>query len=155
MAVGGKRQEDAYELALRALSRKERSEAELDAWLSGRGVGEAERGDVLARLAEAGGIDDERFARRYAEDKRELADWGPQRISEALSRKGIRQELIDAALSAETDEDIGTRAAELLIRNGAEVTDERGRQRAVGLLVRRGFPLEAAYDAVRALERNG
>ena len=31
--------------------------------------------------------------------------------------------------------------------------DERGRERALGLLVRRGYPLELAYDAVRAFER--
>jgi hypothetical protein len=36
-----------------------------------------------------------------------------------------------------------------------EVADERGRQRALALLARRGFPLEAAYDSVRALERKG
>ena len=145
----------AYELALRALNRRERSEAELDAWLADRGVGEAERAEVLALLAEAGAIDDERFARRYAEDKRELAGWGPDRIAEALAKRGISPALIDAALTVETDDDIAARAVELLVRSGAEVTDERGRQRALGLLVRRGFPLEIAYDAVRGLERNG
>ena len=31
--------------------------------------------------------------------------------------------------------------------------DERGRERALGLLVRRGYALELAYDAVRAFER--
>ena len=32
-------------------------------------------------------------------------------------------------------------------------TGERERERALGLLVRRGYPLELAYDAVRAAER--
>ena len=31
--------------------------------------------------------------------------------------------------------------------------DDRGRERALGLLVRRGYDLELAYDAVRAFER--
>jgi regulatory protein len=147
--------DDAYELALRALNRNERSEAELDAWLAHRGVGQAERAEVLALLAEAGAVDDERFARRFAEDKRELAGWGPDRIAESLAKRGISQELIDAALAAETDDELAGRAAELLVRSGAEVTGERGRQRALGLLVRRGFPLEIAYDAIRGLQRNG
>jgi SOS response regulatory protein OraA/RecX len=33
-------------------------------------VEDAERAEVLARLVEEGAIEDERFARRYAEDKR-------------------------------------------------------------------------------------
>jgi hypothetical protein len=30
---------------------------------------------------------------------------------------------------------------------------ERARERALGLLVRRGYPLELAYEAVRTVER--
>jgi regulatory protein len=118
-------------------------------------VGEAERIEVLTRLAEDGSIDDERFARRYAEDKRELAGWGPDRIREALVARGTPGDLIDAALAAEPGDELVARASALLARSGAEVADERGRQRALAQLARRGFPLEAAYDAVRALERNG
>ena len=92
--------EDAYELALKALSHKERTEAELAEWLRERGVEEAELAEVIAPADEAGAIDDERFARRYAEDKRELRGWGPDRIAEALrARRGARA-LIEAALGA-------------------------------------------------------
>jgi regulatory protein len=147
--------EGVYELALKALRYKERTESELRAWLGERGVEEGEIEEVIALLGDAGAIDDRSFACRYAEDKRELAGWGPDRIAESLAKRGISQELIDAALAAETGDEIATRAAELLVRSGAEVTDERDRQRALGLLMRRGFPLEIAYDAVRGLERNG
>jgi regulatory protein len=114
-----------------------------------------ERIEVLTRLVEDGSIDDERFARRYAEDKRELAGWGPDRIREALVSRGIPADLIDSALGAEDQDEIVARASALLARNGTVVGDERGRQRALAQLARRGFPLEAAYDAVRRLERNG
>jgi regulatory protein len=110
---------------------------------------------VLTRLVEDGSIDDERFARRYAEDKRELAGWGPERIREALSSRGISADLIEAALAAESEDEVVARASALLARSGTEVADEGGRKRALAQLARRGFPLEAAYDAVRALERNG
>jgi regulatory protein len=118
-------------------------------------VEEDARIEVLTRLVEDGSIDDERFARRYAEDKRELAGWGPDRIREALAGRGIQEDLIDAALGAEGDEEVVARATAVLVGSGTEVLDERGRQRALAQLARRGFPLEAAYDAVRALERNG
>jgi regulatory protein len=118
-------------------------------------VEEDERIAVLTRLVEEGSIDDERFARRYAEDKRELAGWGPDRIREALAARGVPADLIDAAVASESEEDVVARASAMLARSGTEVADERGRQRALAQLARRGFPLEAAYDAVRALERNG
>ena len=34
----------------------------------------------------------------------------------------------------------------------AAPSDDRGRERALGLLVRKGYELELAYDAVRAFE---
>ena len=43
----------------------------------------------------------------------------------------------------------------MLGEGGREVADEAGRKRALALLARRGYPLEVAYDAVRAYERNG
>ena len=76
--------QDAYELALKALGYKERTEAELRGWLAERGIQDAEIEEVVALLAEAGAIDDASFARRYADDKRLLAGWGPDRIVRAL-----------------------------------------------------------------------
>ena len=61
---------------------------------------ESERIQVLTRLVEDGSIDDERFARRYAEDKRELAGWGPDRIREALAERGVPEELIAEAIAS-------------------------------------------------------
>src|SRR4051812_12833809 len=95
--------DDAYELALRALNRKERTESELRVWLAEREVGEAEIEEVIALLAEAGAIDDRSFARRFAEDKRELAGWGPDRIARALKTRGVRAEHIEEAIAGEDE----------------------------------------------------
>jgi regulatory protein len=147
------KQIDAYELALGALSHKERTEAELAEWLRGRGVEEAELAEALTRLVEDGAIDDERFARRYAEDKRELRGWGPDRIADALRARGLDEGLIEAATGTEDAGEIAGRALEVLEQNGASVEDDASRAKALSLLARRGYPLETAYDAVRALER--
>ena len=144
---------DAYELALQALSRKERTEAELEGWLRERGVEEDELAEAMARLAEAGAVDDERFARCFAEDKRELRGWGPERIGEALRGRGVSEALVEAVLTAESPEESVARAARLLAESGAEAGDEDSRGRALSLLARRGYPLEVAYEAVRRLER--
>jgi regulatory protein len=116
-------------------------------------VDQAEMDDVVAVLAEAGAVDDEGFARRYASDKRLLAGWGADRIEAALQGRGVAREHIDAALAGEDEEAQFERATSLLLGRGMSCDGERERERALGLLVRRGFPLELAYDAVRAAER--
>src|SRR5512144_1895549 len=142
---------DAHELALRALSYKERTESELRAWLAERGVEGGEIEEVIALLIEAGAVDDERFARRYAEDKRQLAGWGPDRITRALEGRGVPREHIEAALGGEDERAQLERATALLSDRGMHCDSER--ERALGLLVRRGYPMELAYEAVRAAER--
>jgi regulatory protein len=145
--------EDAYELALRALSYKERTESELRTWLAERGVEEAEVEEVIALLAEAGAIDDASFARRYAEDKRQFAGWGPERIARALEGRGVTREQIEAALAGEDEQLQLQRAIALLGDRGIRCDAERERRRALALLVRRGYSKELAYEAVRATER--
>src|SRR5262245_58880858 len=145
--------EDPYELALEALSRKERTESELRGWLAERGVEEGEAEEVIALLAEAGAIDDASFARRYAEDKRQLAGWGPERIARALEARGVARQHVEEALAGEDEAAQLDRAVALLADRGVASASERDRERALGLLVRRGYSLELAYEAVRTAER--
>jgi regulatory protein len=125
----------------------------LRGWLAERGVEEVEIEEVIALLIEAGAIDDASFARRYAEDKRQLAGWGPDRISTALQGRGVPPEHVEAALGGEDEDAQLERAVALLADRGMSCASERERERALGLLVRRGYPLELAYEAVRRVER--
>ena len=54
--------QEAFERALEALAQRERTSAELAAWLAERGFAPAEVEDAVGRLIEAGELDDERFA---------------------------------------------------------------------------------------------
>jgi regulatory protein len=135
-------------LALQALSRKERTVAELGSWLRARGVGTDDVELVVGHLAESGTLDDRRFAVRYAEDKRELSGWGEERIRLALSQRGVPEDDIAEALESAADEE-ATRAAAALRKRGASPCDALERNRAFGFLVRRGFSAEVAYEAVR------
>ena len=141
--------EEPLTLALGALARKERSVAELGAWLRRRGVGEDEVADVVDHLVSTGGLDDARFAERFAEDKRTLSGWGPERIATSLRQRGVPEADIEAAIGAEDGEQQLERAVGLLAERGVELDGDRGRNRALGLLVRRGFDSETAYEAVR------
>ena len=96
-------------------------------------------------------LDDARYAERFTEDHRALLGWGPDRIEQDLLRRGIPPELIAPALSQRSREDELTAACGLLAeRFSAPLHDDRARNRAWQLLVRRGYDAELAYDAVRA-----
>lgn len=144
---------ETLEAGLRALNRRERSTAELAGWLSGRGFEGGEIEAAICELTELGALDDERFARAFSEDKRHLQGWGPERIAAALAERGVPQELIDRHCGAESHGEQVERAMMMLAERDEVPRDDRSRARALGLLTRRGFSYEVAYEAVRAAER--
>jgi regulatory protein len=105
----------------------------------------------LADLEAGGYIDDARYARRFAEDKLALHGWGRERIARDLEGRGVAPDLIDAALAERGHESELAAATELLAdRFRGSLEDDRERDRAWRLLVRRGYEPELAYEAVRA-----
>ena len=144
----------ALDLAYRQLGRRDRTVAELRRHLASKAVEPRTTDEAVAELARQGYLDDARYARRYAEDRRTLDDWGPERIERKLLAAGVDPEHIAAALSARDGENELAAAVALLRRRCHEVpSTDRERERALGLLVRKGYDLELAYDAVRALSR--
>ena len=124
--------------------------AELRTYLEGKRVEPEAVGEVVTELSESGVLDDARYAERFTEDRRELSGWGPERIELDLARRGIPRGLIEAALSARSRADELAAAQTLLSERYQALDDDRTRNRAWQLLVRRGFDSELAYDAVRA-----
>lgn len=143
------RSADAFDVAVAALRRKERASAELADWLRRRGYGDDEVDDAIVRLIEARELDDERFARGYAEDKRALRGWGAERIREGLATRGIAEPVIEAALEADSEVAQVARAADLLATRGRALSEESDRARALGFLTRRGYGYEVAHEAIR------
>jgi regulatory protein len=139
--------------ALTAIGRKERTDAEMREWLAQREVDPEEVERVMLYLVENLAIDDRRFALGYAEDKRRLSGWGNSRIESALVKRGVPRELIAAALGSDDGESEVDRATRVLIERGGELDGDRARQRALGLLARRGFCAEDAYAAIRRAAR--
>lgn len=144
----------ALDLALRQLDRRDRTAAQLRCHLAGRGVEEPAIDAALHALVDQGLVDDARYARVFAEDRRALDGWGAERIERALLAAGVETELVAAALGARDAEAELDAAVALLRRRGRGApADDRERERALGLLVRKGYELELARDAVRAFER--
>lgn len=149
------RLQHALELAYRYLGRRDRTVAEVRGHLEQKDVGPVATDAAVAELIEQGYLDDARYAVRFAEDRRTLDAWGPDRIERKLLQVGVDASAIAAALGGAGDEhsDLELAVALLERRFREPLSSDRDRERALGVLVRKGYPLELAYDAVRAFER--
>ena len=139
----------ALQLAYRAVGRRERTVAELRTLLERKRVEPENIAAAVDELREAGLLDDARYAQRFAEDKRELESWGAERIARELQRRGIAPDLISAVVADRSREAELQTALVLLAQRVPPPADDRERDRAWRLLIRRGYEAELAYEAVR------
>ena len=156
MTVGPEeRLEHALDVAYRYLGHRDRTVAEVRRRLEAEQVQPAVLDEAVAELERQGYLDDARYARRFAEDRRTIDAWGAERIERRLLAVGVDPALISAALDErDADEELEAALAVLRRRFARAPSDDRDRERALGLLVRKGYELELAYDAVRAFERD-
>jgi regulatory protein len=146
--------DDALARCYRHLGSRDHSVAELRAKLERAKLGTPAIDAALALVAEQGYLDDARYARLLAQDRRNLDGWGVDRIRARLRGAGIEPELIEQTLAGHDTESELAAAGELLARRcGGPLTDNRARQRAFGILVRAGYDSDIAYEAIRAAAR--
>jgi regulatory protein len=152
--VGRTESERAIDLAYKAVARRELTVDELRKRLERKRVPPEAIDDAVEELEATGFLDDARYARQFADDKRELESWGSERIARDLHRRGIAPDLIDAAVSIRSrDSELRTAVLLLEQRHPTAPEDDRERDRAWQMLVRRGYAPDIAYDAIRAYER--
>ncbi len=109
---------------------------------------DAER--AIEVLGDQGYLDDARFACQFAADKRELDQWGAERIRRALLERGIDREVVEAELDSQPGGGELERALALLRRRFPDpVHERRERDRALGVLLRKGYDSDLALEALR------
>ena len=133
----------ALSRALALLARRAYTEAELRRRLSR--YPEAEVEEALARLREWGYLDDRAYAEGFARSRKRR--WGSGRLRAELLRRGVGEEVVEEVLPGE-DEEVEA-AVSLLARRWSRLGGDR--RRAVGFLLRRGFPPEVAERAYERL----
>jgi regulatory protein len=149
------RLQHALDVAYRYLGHRDRTVAEVRRRLEAEQVQPAILEEAVAELERQGYLDDARYAKRFAEDRRTIDAWGVERIERRLLAVGVEPALIAAALDErDTGEELEAALAVLRRRFQRAPSDDRGRERALGMLVRKGYELELAYDAVCAFERD-
>ena len=148
--VGAEALQDALARAYRYLASRDRTVAEIRRHLARQGIAEPLIDASVAELGEFGYLDDARFATRFTEDRRTLDGWGSERIRARLVTLGIARDLAEHATGQRDGEQELAAAIEVLRRRlRVPPADERARHRALGLLLRRGYDLELAHDAIR------
>ncbi len=143
----------AHERALGLLSVRARSRRELRDRLIRAGYGAEETGSALDRLSTAGLIDDDSFARAFAEHA--MAKGAADRaVRSSLRAKGVAQTIIDLVLS-ETGRSEEERAAALAQARAPRLRSldpATAHRRLTDYLARRGYDRRAASaTALQAL----
>jgi regulatory protein len=172
MRDSDERLQHALELAYRYLNRRDRTEAEVRRRLRRDDFDAALVDQAISTLIDQGYLGDRRFARLYVQDKRQLEEWGSERIGRQLAARGIDPELIEETLSADGPEETEGRSngagsaadrhhderrrALALLRRRFPVPpqDRRQRERALGILLRKGYDSELALDALASYTRD-
>ena len=113
--------EQALTSLMRLCARAEKSEGDARRLMRGWGLAERDAEAVLARLVRERFIDDTRYAEAFVREKLRLSGWGEYKIRTALQRKGIRREVIDAALAQADRSAMEQRLAEQLARKARTV----------------------------------
>jgi len=145
----------ARQAAFDLLARKSWSGRELTRRLRRRGASPEIAQAVVADLTTRGYVDDQAFARWWAEARARGRRVGSRRLRQELSAKGIPRGMIDAAIAAAFEEvgeseralEAARRRLPGLLRTGGA----RAPAKLADYLLRRGYPAFAVRAAVRAL----
>jgi regulatory protein len=137
--------------ALRLLSVRSRSRAELRIRLVRAGYEPLEIEEAIADLEAVGLVDDERFAREYAEHQRRRG-MGRRAGMAALRAKGVDRHVAEQAVGETNPEDEAERAFELgrvRLERLRGLPPDVAHRRTVDFLLRRGYEPIIAATAVR------
>ena len=144
----------ALRTALKALSRRDHSEWEMRRALQRRGFSPDAVDSVVARLREAGYLDDARFARTFAESAVRNGRGYGVRIRIELLRRGVAESIIEESLGTLADEyEESALIRGLLAKRYPDFdprsADDRQKRRVAGYFQRRGFSPAAILHVFR------
>lgn len=150
----------ARDAALRLLTIRERSSAEIRRSLDRRGFCEDAVSEVLGSLERSGLVNDQRFAERFTEDVGHARGWSGARTRGELARRGIARELaVEATAEPAGDEmERAIAVARARAQRMRSLSADARFRRVVAYLARRGYSAEicrkAATAATRVLDRD-
>lgn len=142
--------ENVYSEALRLALLKRRTKKEVVEKLIDKGFESSLAEEAADYYMEAGYIDHRDYAKRYTHDSVKIKGYGKERIKLELKRKGIEDEIIDAALS-----DIEFDLESLMKKRFPSCSDEKQMNKIFNFYYRRGFTPEEIKNASKNLYSEG
>lgn len=142
----------AVDKAVALLAMRPRTQKELRDALRQNAYPETVIERVMARMDEAGYVDDAGFAGQWA-SSRTSKGMGSRRIRMELRQKGVSSDAIEEALSSLDEDDCleGAVKAARKAAIGKNLGDPRDRQKVIAALARRGYDYAAAKQALTAV----
>ena len=149
----------ARRICLQQLEHAPRTRAELRATLLKREVPEDVADRVLVRFGEVGLVDDAVFAQLWVSSRHRGRGLASRALSQELRRKGVEEEVLQAAVEELDPEQELETARRLVSRKlpASRGLDPQARvRRLAGMLARKGYPAGVAFRVVReALAQEG
>lgn len=141
--------EVAFQKAMRFLSYRDRSEAEVRVHLTQHGIPEALVSETITRLVKNELISDKQFAARWVENRAEFRPRSRRALAYELKRKGVTQQTIDEALE-NIDEDQLAYQTALKYHTKIKALEWLDfRKKLYAHLARRGFSYETITSVAR------
>ncbi|MCB0131710.1 MAG: RecX family transcriptional regulator [Caldilineaceae bacterium] len=137
----------AYHQALRFLGYRPRSVSEVTRYLKGKEYAEGLIADVTAQLAREGYLSDEEFARFWVENRLRFRPRSARALRYELRQKGVDPAAVDAVLQGMDEAEAAWDALQPKLAGWSNLDPDRFRQKAMGLLSRRGFSYGIARTA--------
>jgi regulatory protein len=141
--------EASFQKALKFLNYRDRSEAELSAYLEQHGVSEELVSETISRLRQNGIINDQRFAARWVENRVEFRPRGRRALAYELRHKGVNQITIDRALENVNEDELAYQTANKYQKKLTGLDWLDFRKKLYAHLARRGFSSETITSTVR------
>ncbi|MEW6567138.1 MAG: regulatory protein RecX [Chloroflexota bacterium] len=144
-------EEAAYRRGLRLVSLRPRSEEEIRRALDRHRVPVEIQQAALARLRQAGLLNDREFAQAWVENRQAFRPRSRRALRLELKGKGVAPEVAEGALIGVDDEASAYQAAARLARRLACLPEDTFRRRLGAALARRGFDYEVIQSVVKRL----
>lgn len=146
---------ELLERALRLLSQRAYSRAELRLKLERLGYGQEAISRAILKLEEYGYLDDKRFAEEYASAKLRLKGMGKLRLRRELVSKGVGEEAIEEgirrAFEGRSEEEVAMEVAQRRLAAYSGLDASTLKRRLYAFLLRRGFTHDVALRVILRL----
>jgi regulatory protein len=147
--------EKPYHLALKYLKYRPRSCAEIRIYLKKKNFSDKMIQQVIRRLEASGLIDDREFARLWVENRCRFKPKGRFALTVELKKKGINDEIIDAAIKTEDEEKNAWSAVQSKMIRWRQLSNEELKVKVFGFLRSRGFSFKTCMEIYDRLRDDG